>query len=311
MPYTYPSPAPTISGDVVTISRFLDNPTLIARRLRTILEQRYIADALLTGRFNVEGGAVQYETGETLFVVDDPRAVSPGSEYPLTAAGTGAASIAKTRKYGEDVEVTDESIKRQNFSPVQRALLKLANTNVRFIDGIALSAISSAVTQTTAAAAAWTGATAAQIFKDVALAKANVVALNQGYDTDTVVVSDLAWANAFSAFVAAGYFAREDPAANPVITGSFPTLNGMRWLVTPNLPTAQTALVLDSTALGGMADEKLGGPGYASAPVGPAGVEVKSIRKDDIDAWRLRCRRVTVPIILEPASAWKITGLGV
>jgi hypothetical protein len=62
MGYTYPAPAPTISGDIVTISRFLNNPTLIARRLRTLLEQRYIADALLTGRFNVEGGAVQYET---------------------------------------------------------------------------------------------------------------------------------------------------------------------------------------------------------------------------------------------------------
>ena len=35
MPYTYPPPAPSISGDTVTISRFLQNPTLVARRLRT------------------------------------------------------------------------------------------------------------------------------------------------------------------------------------------------------------------------------------------------------------------------------------
>jgi hypothetical protein len=310
MGYTYPAPAPTISGDTVTVSRFLNDPTRVARALRTILQQRYIADALLTGRFNVEGGAIQYETGENIFVVDDPRAVAPGGEYPLTQAATGAASIAKTRKYGEDVEVTDEAIKRQGFDPVQRGLLKLANTNVRFVDGIALSAIASAVTQTTAAAAAWTGATAAQIFKDVALAKANILALNQGYDPDTVALSDIAWANALSAFVASGYLSREDPGANPTITGVFPVIDGMRWLPTPNLPTAGTALVLDSKILGGMADEKLGGPGYASAPVGPAGIEVKSIRQDAIDAWRLRARRVTVPVVLEPASAWKITGVG-
>jgi hypothetical protein len=38
---------------------------------------------------------------------------------------------------------------------------------------------------------------------------------------------------------------------------------------------------------------------------------VKSIRDDDNDQWKLRCRRVTVPIVLEPASAWKLTGMGV
>lgn len=308
MPYTYPPAAPTISGDAVTISRFLNDPTLIARRLRTILEQRFIADSLLTGRYSVSGGAVQYETGEPIYTNDTPRAVAPGAEYPLTGAPTGVASIAKTVKWGQDTIVTDESISRQKMQPVNRALTKLGNQNVKYVDSVALSAISSAVTQTTAAAAAWTSATAAQIFKDVALAKANIVALNQGYDPDTVVVSDLAWANALSAFVASGYLSRENAAQNPTLTGDFPVINGLRWLVTPNLPTANTALVLDSTVLGGMADENIGGPGYASAD--GIGVEVKSIREDENDQYRLRARRVTVPIVVEPAAAWKLTGIG-
>ena len=102
MPYTYPPAAPSLSGDNVTISRFLNNPTLIARRLRTLLEQRYIADALLVGRFTVEGGAVQYETGESIFSNDNPRAVAPGSEYPLTSLPDGVASLAKTVNWGQD-----------------------------------------------------------------------------------------------------------------------------------------------------------------------------------------------------------------
>ncbi|ODA90227.1 hypothetical protein ATY41_10725 [Leifsonia xyli subsp. xyli] len=308
MPYVYPPAAPTISGDAVTISRFLNDPTLIARRLRTILEQRFIADSLLTGRYSVSGGAVQYETGEPIYTTDTPRAVTPGSEYPLTGAPTGVASIAKTVKWGQDTIVTDESISRQKMQPVNRALTKLGNQNVKYVDSIALSAISSAVTQTTAAAAAWTSATAAQIFKDVALAKANIVALNQGYEPDTVVVSDLAWANALSAFVASGYLSRENAAQNPTLTGDFPVINGLRWLVTPNLPTANTALVLDSTVLGGMADENIGGPGYASTD--GIGVEVKSIREDENDQYRLRARRVTVPIVVEPAAGWKLTEIG-
>lgn len=309
MPTTYPPPSPTLSGDNLTISRFLQNPTLIARRLRTLLEQRYIADSLLQGRFVVEGGAVLYETGESIFAPNDPRAVSPGSEYPITSVGNGVASLAKTVKWGSDALITDEVIKRQNMDPVNRALLKLANTNVKYVDSVALSAITSAVTQTSATSGgiAWATASAQQILESVLIPKANVVALNQGYDPDTVVVDDIRLAYALSKFVNAGWLPRETNGSNPALTGQFPEVGGMRWLATPNLPTTGTALVLDSAMLGGMADEDLGGPGYSSA--GGVGVQVKTMRDDEDDQWRIRCRRVTVPIVVEPASAWKITGV--
>lgn len=303
MPTTYPPSAPTLSGDSVTISRFLESPTQLARRMRTILENRYIADRLLSGRASVSGGAVQFETGETIFVADDPRPVAPGSEYPLTSVPSGAASLAKTVKWGEDVEVTDESIKRQKMSPVNRGLTKLANQNVRLVDSVALAAIASAVTASQAAAASWSTATAKQMLRDVATAKAQIVSLNQGYSPDTVVVDDLTWAYAFAEFLSSGLLPRE--AGNPLATGVFPEIDGMVWLPTPNLPTAGQILVVDSTQLGSMADEDLGG-GYASA--GPNGVETKSIRDEKRDSWFLRCRRVTVPIVQEPAAARKITG---
>jgi len=314
MPTIYPPAPPTLTGDVVTISRFLQNPTLIARRLRTLLEQRYIADALLTGRFQVSGGAVLYETGESIFAPDNPRATAPGSEYPITNLANGTASLASTVKWGSDALITDESIKRQNIDPVNRAFIKLANTNVKYVDSVALSAISSAVTQTFAAgtgdgsgANTWLAGTAADILTDVAVAKANILALNQGYDPDTVVVDDLTYAYAIAKFVAAGYFARETDTANPALTGDFPMIAGMKWLSSPNLPVANSALVLDSQQLGGMADEDLGGPGYVSA--GGIGVQAKTMRDDEDDQWRIRIRRVTVPVVLEPASAYKITAV--
>lgn len=309
MPYTYPPAAPTLTGDLLSISRFLNSPTQIARRLRTLLEQRYIADALLTGRFTANGGAITYETGESIFTADNPRAVSPGSEYPLTQASTGTASLAKTVKWGQDVEVYDEAISRQQMDPVNRALVKLANQNVKYVDSVALSAISSAVTATAAAAASWTTATAEQILTDVTLAKANVVNLNNGYDPDTVVLEDIPWARAMAKFISAGYVPRES-ADTPLLTGEFPTILGMRWLASPNVPVPGQVLVLDSQQLGGMADEDLGGEGYVSA--GGVGVQAKTIRltgSDDRDGYRLRCRRVTVPVVVEPAAARKITGV--
>lgn len=309
MPYLYPPTPATISGDVETVNRFMNSPTFIARRLRTILEQRYIADALLTERISVQGGAVVYETSEPIGSGENPRSVAPAAEYPLVSPQTGPASVAKTVKWGQDSEVTDEAIARRGMNPVNRVLLKMANQNVAYIDAVALSAIASAVTNSTAAAAAWATATAAQIFADVALADAAIRALNLGYDPDTVVVDDARWARAKIAFVAGGFLSREAQDQNPALTGVFPIIDGKRWLVSPNIATPNTALVLDSKLLGGMADENLGGPGYVSA--GPLGIEAKSMRSttDDRDVWRLRMRRVTVPIILEPAAGRVITGV--
>ena len=307
MAYTYPPAAPTLSGDVETINRFLRNPTLVQRRLRTLAEQRYIADAILTGRYRAEGGAVLYETGESIFADDDPRAVAPGSEYPITTLGTGDASMAKTVKWGQDTIITDESIARRQMDPVERAFTKLVNENVSYVDSVAISAIASAVTQTTAAAADWSTATGAQILRDVLLAAANIRALNQGYDPDTVVVDDLNHAYALAAFTSAGFFARENNSDNPALTGGFPVVGGIRFLPTPNGVAANTAVVLDSRQLGGMADEDLGGPGYVGG--GPAGVQAKTMRDDENDAWRIRVRRVTVPVVVEPAAGWKITGI--
>ena len=239
MPYTYPPAGPSISGDTVSISRFLSNPTLVARRLRTILEQRYIADTLLSGRFVVSGGAVTYETGEPIGTGDNPRAVQPGMEYPLTNPQTGTASIAKTVKWGQHALVTGEAVGRRQMDPVNRELSKLANQNVQYVDSIALSAISTAVTATAAAPASAATMTAQQWITSVMLAKQNIVALNQGYSPDTVVLDDLSWGYAMAAFISSGLTPRES-ADTPLLTGAFPTILGMRWLATPKCMLTRT-----------------------------------------------------------------------
>jgi hypothetical protein len=108
MALTYPPAAPTLSGDVVTISRFLNNPTAVSRRLRTIGENRFIADALLSGR--VEGSSIIYETDESIYTSRAPEVVAPGGSYPRALAPTGTAATANPAKWGEEIPITDEEI---------------------------------------------------------------------------------------------------------------------------------------------------------------------------------------------------------
>lgn len=305
MPITYPPAAPSISGDQLTISTFLNSPTLVARRIRQLAEQRFISDVLLTARLTTSSGAVLYETGESIYSDRAPESVAPGSEYPLTTVGTGVQQLAKTEKWGQDSLVTDEAISRQQMDPVNRALTKQVNQLVKTVDSMALSAIASAVTQTVAASVAWDG-TAPAILRDLLKVVANIRALNEGFEPDVVVVDDPTWAILASDPALAGLRAREDK-ANPVYSGNFIEVAGLKVLPTPNLGLTKTALVADTSQLGGMADEKIGGPGYVSTA--GVGVEAKTIRDDDNDRWRLRARRVTVPIVLEPNAAYKITGV--
>lgn len=301
--YTYPPAAPTLTGNSLEIHRLLQNPTLIARRLRTLLEQRYISDALLKGRFQVAGGAITYETGEPIGTDEHPRAVAPGGEYPLVNLSGGPASLAKTTKWGQDALVTDEAIKRLQRNPVDRAFTKLANQSVKNVDEVSLSAIASAVTTVTNMGAALAAADAEQILTAFMTAKAEIIALNEGYMPDTVALDDISHAVIMAKFIAAGYLPRE--AANgPIVSGDFPDLQGLTWLATPNIPVANTGLIADTEQLGGMADEELGGPGYVK--VDGVGVETKSIRDDEEDGYRLRARRVTVPVVLEPAAARRV-----
>lgn len=307
--YTYPAPpAKVTGGDTLEIHHLLQSPTLIARRLRSLLENRFIADTLLTGRFEAHGGAVLYETGESIFNEDDPEAIAPGGAYPLTEAKAGELAAARVDKWGRDTPITDEAIKRLGINPVDRALTKLVNTTVRFVDSAALGVIASKVTNTydttgASAPGAWT--TAKGLIGGVLQAMATVDSLDEGYALDTIVLRDAQWATAMSVLVEAGMLPRE--AGNPLLTGDWPETLGLRWLKSNHTPTADPLLV-DSTQLGGMADEKQLSPGYASA--GGIGVETKVIREEKVDRYLARARRVTVPVVLEPAGAVRVVNTG-
>lgn len=294
MPYSYPPAPPTISSNIETISRFLAEPTFVQRRLRTVTENRFIADRLLTGRYQASGGAVEFEVSESIFTDSNPGARTPGSAFPRTSASPGNANISPVSDWGLEAPITDESIKRaRNTNPLDRALLKIANTVIRQVDTTALAAIATAVTQTQAATAAWS-AGGAKILLDALTAKATIAALNQGYDADVVVVNDQTLANAMSDSTLAAMYARENP-NNPVYSGQPSTIGGLMWLPTPNIPVAATAFVLDSTQLGSMVDEE--------------GLTGMSYRDEPNKQWIARGERVVVPIVQEPGGAVKITGV--
>lgn len=305
---TYPPAAPTYSDPNITASRFLKNPAFVARRVQDLASLRLIGTMLLRGRFEATGGAIGYETVEGMFADAAPEAVAPGSEYTLTTIQDGPAALAKVTKSGKDTLVTDEAIARRNMDPVERGLRKLTNSGVLAVNGTVVSLIASSVTNTRAAAAAWTADSGTKILQDILRAKASVTGLNQGYDPNVLLVDDETWAYMASDPVLSAAMAREDK-SNPVYSGRFEVLSGLEIIPTPAayLPggVGTSAWVLDTNQLGFIAPEDIGG-GYQSA--GEI-LQTKVMRDDQNDGWRLRARSNFAAGVTDPGAGFKITGV--
>lgn len=305
MPGTFPAAAPTLSGDTLSISRFLQSPAAIARRLRDYKDLRFVSDQILTQRFRSQGGAVLYEMTEPFVSDRTVEAVGPGSEYPYANLPTGTAAVAAIAKWGQKVLLTDEEIARNVYAgaAVDRQLRKVVNSVIAQVDSITMSAIGTALADT-ATLGKWDAGTP-KILNDILNAKRIIQARNLGYKPDTIVVSDLGYMSMMVDTVISNLWRRETT-DNPVYTGEVQQIAGMTIIVTPNLPVPTSCFVLDSTSLGGMADEVDGAPGYSVADLA---VQIKSIRKDENDAWDLQGRRKTVPVVQEPGAGQEITGV--
>lgn len=305
MPVAYPPAPPSLSGDLLTIHRLLQSPTLIRRRLQTLADMRFVADKILTQRFRSAGGAVLYEISEPIFNDREIEAVAPGSEYPRDTPSHGEAATAAVSKWGQAVFLSDEAVKRNVYggSEVDRALRKVVNTVIRKVDRIAIAAVASAVTQTQEASAGWSTDSAAML-RDIELAKAQVADLDMGYMPDTIMMSTQKYALLVSDDKIAT-LRRRETSDNPVYGGQIERLAGLAVVTTSsgNLPT-DDVWILDSQQLGGMADETDVDPGYSPAEMG---IQVQSERIARRDGWDLWGRRITVPVVQETGAAIRIT----
>ncbi|AWB87846.1 hypothetical protein C3E77_01870 [Mycetocola zhujimingii] len=284
------------------IHLLLARPDLIGKRLATLMDNKFVADFLLQGRFEARGGTILYETGEEIFAADAPESISPGGEYPRTVLTRGEVSAARTTKWGIQTEITDEAIARQGMDPVERALGRLANTVVKHVDSVAMAVIASKVSSEVAGTGPWTSVQ--RIVTSLIGARTQKEDLDLGISLDTVALSPLDYANVMGLFLNAGVLPRENN--NPMLSGELPpNLLGWTWVPSQHVPGGDP-WVFDRTLLGGMADEDLRSPGYTKA--GRFGVEVKVERISSRDAYEPRARRVTVPVVLEPLAGARLTG---
>lgn len=305
--YTYSGTPAGLDASLtaVQVHSLMKTPTVLARRMRDITKEGFLADWLLTGRYAIQGGAIAYPTSDTSpFPKDNAEIVAPGSQYALTQMDGGQLAIAQSAKNGIATHVWDEEISRLLNSPVNDGLNILANGVVRFVDSTAMAVVQSKVTQTYASQA-WS--TAAGIVNGVLGAQAALTNLKAGVNPTAIVLSVTQYSQVMATLALAGVLPRENVNANPFVTGNWPNVLGFTWTASPNAPFTEPTMI-DRDLLGGMADENLQSPEFHKAS--GSSVEVAVDRLQGRDGYELRARRVCVPVVTRPWAAIRITGTG-
>jgi hypothetical protein len=312
MPVTYPG-----GGPQLTVEALLRQPRLIARRLTDLVYSRYIVADRIFARGSAEqvaGGAAVFQRSESVFPTrNDVEEVGIRSEFPRTT-WTEAIFTAAVKKYGLEVPIADETVRRNALDVVERAQRKLANAMVRFIDTVAMTLLLDTATSganTMAASGDWTTA-ATDIVADVANARKLILDKNEGYDPDTMIVNPAQELDLLIDLDLRNIMPREGGTPQPAaLTGRAVPILGLRQvLVTPSL-TAGKVVIAESGVIGTIADEApLPSESYVGYNPGNglATVYVKIYREENTDEQIVRCARFPAMWISEPGALTVITG---
>jgi hypothetical protein len=272
----YDFPAPSLSGQNLTVDRYLNDPVRIYRALRTLVQQRLIGDRLLTGRVNLTGtGSGVYEIAEAILPDFMPLVVPPLDEYPLTTFTPGTPAQVVPVKWGQAFEMSDKVIAHARIDLLRRNLVKVANRLVKNSDTITLAAIASLVTQTQAAQNGAWGTTARRRSSTSSSASPRSTRSNLGYTIDTGVLTPTKWANLMASPNVLANAATRGQQHHP---GDRQHVRVRRHHLVEDEQHAAgwSGMLLDSTQLGSQAYEDLGDPGEVGYTGTPGQVESAS-----------------------------------
>jgi hypothetical protein len=293
MPSPYPYPAPTVSGVNITVSAYLQNPARVQRAIENLALQRFLADLIFGQGPAAGGGSVIYDqvTASDLYLARDVQEIEPGSEFPILNDTEPSPLVAIIRKYGGEVMLTDESVRRDRRDLLNREMTRLRNTIVKKLDTVAMAALRAAPTNTGTTSGLWSAA-ATDIPKDLASMVNLITQLDMGYEPDTALINPDQEMDLLSDKDIRDALPREKSDI-PFVTGRLGRLQGLDFIVSNRVNVGEV-WVMQRRMVGGISDEV---PLYA-----------RPLHDDRRETWFLHGARAAVPYITDPKSVTRFTG---
>lgn len=285
-----------------TVADYLKEPTIIKKTIELQGQKEFLSEALFTGGYNAEGGAVSYQESTYPFMEESKNepnenfAIAEGSDFHTVYMEDVGPQVAKVRKYGIEAYVTYEDERRNQLGVLSRATTRMMNTMVKHLDGVTMTMLKNNPAIRTFATVNWNDPTTVGIWDHVLEVQDMIEdedAAGGVYTPNTLVVSNRTYNRLRQNKDIRELFGERDD--NPVFKGSMEELAGMRIMKSQYVPK-DTAFLLQMGEIGGIADEEA--------------LQMKPIeRVERNERIYLRCKRTTIAFLTDPGAIVKFTGL--
>lgn len=142
-------------GSRLTVSDLIKNPLFIPTKLKELMENQFISEALLRNGGKNDAGMVMFREGDPTFLDDDVQDVSEFGEIPVSSGQRGLPRTAFAVKKALGVRISKEMIDENNIDAVNKQLTGLRNTFIRANDRAAKALLQSAAVPTVPASDPW------------------------------------------------------------------------------------------------------------------------------------------------------------
>lgn len=157
-------------GPRITVSDLVGNPRFIPTKLKELLANQFISEALLRDAGANPSGVLAYTEGDPMFLESDVQTVAEFGEIPVSHGALGTPRTAFATKRALGVRVSKEMIDENKVDAVNKQITGLRNTFIRANDRTARALFDSASVPTIPVTTAWDAATGSTPRSDIAQA---------------------------------------------------------------------------------------------------------------------------------------------
>jgi hypothetical protein len=296
-------------GMRITVNAMVKQPARVRARILRLLDQQFLADAILRPGPKADGGSVMYEESTPMFANEDAADVAEFGEIPAVVGESGIPKAVATTKKGLGLLISREMRDRDDVGKVDQQMIQIRNSMVRTWENVFLNALlTNAGIHTLAATAAWSSGTSKIRFD---LAQALYLVANSDADStdntgdnkfmfepDTLIISQKTASDFLSSDDVAKVFVGGDIASeNLQYKGKMPKQFFGLDVVRSWRLAANQAIVLQRKVVGGISDERP--------------LEVTPLREvpDNTETFRSNVVRRSAVFIDQPKAACLITGV--
>ncbi|MGB0971357.1 MAG: hypothetical protein ACPGVG_10390 [Mycobacterium sp.] len=130
-------------GPRITVNDLIGNPLMIPTKIKELMLNQFISEALFRDEGANANGLVSYSEGHPTYLEQDVQDLAEGAEIPIATSARGVPVVVRANKRGLGVRVSREMVRENRVGEVNRQITQLRNTFVRADDRVARTLLGS------------------------------------------------------------------------------------------------------------------------------------------------------------------------